>query len=118
MSQFNGYDLRVYDELGRMIGMASESKDLLPQMVKSKILTVFKGFNGVAKNLILFNERTPLPISPPLVDIRKNLTLKSERCLAYLIFEPEHMQIDAFGKQTVINYCKPALFKFLNATIV
>jgi hypothetical protein len=40
-----------------LIGMVSEKKDLLAQNVKSKTLTLFKGFKGVARSVMLFNER-------------------------------------------------------------
>jgi hypothetical protein len=49
--------------------MVSENRDLLPQLVKAKVLSMFMGFNGISKNLLLFSERRPLPIVAPAVNI-------------------------------------------------
>jgi hypothetical protein len=62
MSQYNGYDLRLYDELGRLIGIVSEKRDLLSQVVKSKTLSFLSGFNGISKSVILYSSRKTLPI--------------------------------------------------------
>ena len=59
----------MYDELGQIIGMVSENRDLLPQLVKAKVLSMFMGFNGISKNLLLFSERRALPIVAPAVNI-------------------------------------------------
>lgn len=67
MSQYNGYELRVYDELGRLIGIVSEKRDLLSQIVKSKSLSFLSGFNGIAKSVIVFSSRKTLPIEQTIV---------------------------------------------------
>lgn len=67
MSQYNGYELRLYDELGHLIGMVSEKRDLLAQNVKSKTLSFLSSFNGIAKSFILYSSRKTLPIDPAIV---------------------------------------------------
>jgi hypothetical protein len=71
MNQFNGYDFRTYDILGRLTGMVSESRNLLEQRVTRKEISFFKGFRGVVKSIFFTTERKDLPIIMPLVNISR-----------------------------------------------
>jgi hypothetical protein len=117
INQFNGYDFRTYDILGRLTGMATENRDLMEQRVTKKELSFFKGFRGVAKSVFVTAERKQLPIVLPAVNKTRGEYYRDDRCFAYLLLAPEHVQASVFGTHQLINYCLPFIGDFLNLTI-
>ncbi len=54
--------------------MVSENRDLLAQRVTKKELSLFKGFRGVAKSVLIQAKRKQLPLFIPSVNITRGMT--------------------------------------------
>jgi hypothetical protein len=118
MNQYNGYDLRTYDILGRLTGMVSDNRDLMEQRVTKKELSFFKGFKGFVKSLLVTTERRELPMAMPTVDLKRGKVYHDDRCLVYLKFELENLQYTVNRTQQIINYCFPYNSNYYNLTIL
>ncbi len=51
MSYFGGYELKVYDTLGREQASISDTRDLPEQVTLSKELQLLRGFSGQVRNI-------------------------------------------------------------------
>ena len=61
MNQYQGYQMRVYDILGKQISSGEEVRDLYSANVRTKTLSIFRGYRGLVKALTVLTERVILP---------------------------------------------------------
>jgi hypothetical protein len=85
-NQFNGYELRTYDVLGRMMSYISEKLAFQPQKVNTKALQLFKNFQGIVKSVMIWTDRKPLPIRMPNVNMTRGQYYNNDKCIAYFQF--------------------------------
>jgi hypothetical protein len=63
MSQYNGYQIKVYDVLGKQISSNEEVRDLKGQNVRRKEISIFRGYRGLVKAFTILTERVSLPFN-------------------------------------------------------
>jgi hypothetical protein len=103
-NQYNGYEFKIYDVVGRLIASASESSELQPQKVTQKVVSMLKNYEGLAKSLLFYQERRALPMLKPDINITRGQFSYYGKCILYLLFAPENAIIMNW-KWSLINYC-------------
>jgi hypothetical protein len=68
--------MRVYDILGKKISSGEEARDLYSANVRTKSISLFRGYRGLVKAVTVLTERVILPYS-----ITENINTKSS-CIA------------------------------------
>jgi hypothetical protein len=90
----------------------------MQQKVNQKQLLLLKNFKGVVRSLLFLTERRSLPLFTPKVSAMRGNFYDEDRCLAYLLFEPESLSVNSTGTPKLLNFCKTYWFESHNLTLL